>query len=84
MGVKLAKRLIADNGENSDINRDEVSRALLQYLNTPLRDSFWAPHQMFPPLPTPSRCVESPEGCQGGGNGEAEGGELGQTEQEAK
>ena len=35
IGVKIAKRLIADNSRDGDINRDEVSRALLQYLNTP-------------------------------------------------
>ena len=37
IGEKIVKRLIADNSLNGDINRDEVTRALLQYLNTPLR-----------------------------------------------
>jgi len=42
----LAKRLIQDNAENGDVNRDEVSRALLQYLNTPLRGLTESPAQI--------------------------------------
>ena len=38
IGVKAAKRMIRDNtGPGGSLDTDEVSRALLQYLNTPLR-----------------------------------------------
>ena len=38
LGVKTAKRMIRDNtGSGGDLDNDEISRALLQYLNTPLR-----------------------------------------------
>ena len=38
LGVKASKRMIKDNtGPGRNVNNDEVSRALLQYLNTPLR-----------------------------------------------
>ena len=38
LGVKTAKRMIRDNtGSVGDLDNDEISRALLQYLNTPLR-----------------------------------------------
>ena len=36
--MKAAKRMIKDNtGPGGNVYNDEVSRALLQYLNTPLR-----------------------------------------------
>ena len=38
LGVKTAKRMIRDNtGPGGNLDNDEISRALLQYLNTPLR-----------------------------------------------
>jgi len=61
IGVKVAKRLIANNSDNGDIDRDEVSRALLQYLNTPLQGLSESPAQIvfgrrikcsLPALPT--------------------------------
>ena len=48
LAVKTAKRLLRDNlGPNGTLDTDEVSRALLQYLNTPLRGLQESPAQII-------------------------------------
>ena len=47
IGVRIARRLIADNSVNGNIDRDEVTRALLQYLNTPLKGLTESPAQII-------------------------------------
>ena len=46
-GVKVAKRLIRENtGRGGDLNTNEVTRVLLQYLNTPFRGLLEFPAQI--------------------------------------
>ena len=48
LAVKTTKRILYENvGANGDLNTDKVSRALLQYRNTPLRDIALSPSQLL-------------------------------------
>ena len=44
IGVKTAKRLLMDNtGDSGDLDTDKFQRAMLQYRNTPDRDTKLSP-----------------------------------------
>ena len=48
LGVKTCKRMLMDNtGPNGEINLDKFQRGMLQYLNTPDRDTGLSPAQMI-------------------------------------
>ena len=48
LGVKTCKRMLMDNtGPNGEINLDKVHRGMLQYRNTPDRDTGLSPAQMI-------------------------------------
>ena len=53
IGVKTAKRMIADNtGPNGELDTDKFQRALLQYRNTPDKDTKLSPSQCLFGRPT--------------------------------
>ena len=53
VGVKTAKRMIADNsGPNGELHTDNFQRALLQYRNTPDKDTKLSPSQCLFGRPT--------------------------------
>ena len=44
IGVKTVKRLLMDNtGDSGDLDKDKFQRAMLQYFNTPDRDTKLSP-----------------------------------------
>ena len=48
LGVKTCKRMLLDNtGPNGEINLDKLQRGMLQYRNTPDRDTGLSPAQMI-------------------------------------
>ena len=47
IGVRTAKRLLKENSDNGTLNNDKVACAILNYHNTPLRDTPMSPAQLL-------------------------------------